>query len=1185
MTHPSRGRRFRRPLFRLATVLALTLPATAVTLAAPAQAAVTGPAAGSTVSGNVAITEGRGADSNCVSGGNGGSRLTVTRAADGAVVHTASKSGTGSYSTTWSSVGQPRGQYVVRTYARDGKKSGFLNLGCTTQSEALLSTVPITLDNQAAVAITLPAHVVTGETLPVSVATSIVATGFTGQVLGERTVTIDVPGVGTDEVVTGPDGTASTTFDLPDLPAGPLEVTAEVSDDVSYSGLDAAASTTLDLRSTATYYRGDSRAEPGTEATLEGLLVDVTPGSARFGDPIAAAPVALAFGSDTATVDTVASGRAVRMVPVRGLSRLVPVSATYAGSPVHAASADDITFYVGDAAAAPAPTQSGPAGSTTTALGGFLGGLLGGLLGGDGPLVIDTQLPLLGGAVSNQGLTNLLDTLLGPIQPALAQAGDPVDAALQEILDGLADTPLGDLTETARFEWRAVLAQPDGTNRRVQFDAVIGVPQPLDVTGDGRADVLANVTLAELTPTSVVPRIEIARVGDVSATLPLSLQALIDLPGGAETYRFGYDTRAGNAPRSFTADVVVGDGGAVLAVAGEGDSALSVTGAIVPASGPGEQRFGVTFSAVPTSASLGLDLAGEGGAQNIAASLHTEEPTEIGLSLIDDSGAEQVFSADGTLDSVDGDLAIVLSGTEETGLVAELTSDQGLDQLELLATSLDAGRTVSDVRLVLTDVPDVVSFGLSADGAGELTASGPIGVFEAGYAAGRQVLLLDDPAYLRLLQRADTQSVAIKLPGFEGLDLDLGDDLSLALTMAATPLRALVDQDGRVFDARIDDAPHQLALSLSPEGSVRIEGSDPIAELTLEATDEAGILNGADTLSLRLVDVPALLSVGITDDGVVFDTGGEAIGLLEVFADNGTRLAVPGGGDGLFLRDAPSGTALAARISGLRRVEAALGGAPEVLLDTVAGEVFSITIRQVDESGVAEDVTATLDHLVPDMRLALVDDGTGATRLAYSASEPTTSLSFDFGGLSGSISNPLPARLDVCIAGDEACLPQVGIADPDLGSIRFAASETTTLDLTDADGGLQATDLRLRVLDITGSLDTDTGGDVYLNTTEFGGDCGSAGCIRPIEGGRVNVSLGSAGLLFVPGNGFYAKDAITHLKVDKLFGQPIGLSGTGGTGEVRCVSATKLDVTVYDVPIFGDVTLSVKDAICNVNRT
>ncbi len=698
---------------------------------------------------------------------------------------------------------------------------------------------------------------------------------------------------------------------------------------------------------------------------------------------------------------------------------------------------------------------------------------------------------------------------------------------------------------------------------------------------------LANVTLAELSPSSVVPRIEVARIGDTGATLPLSLQALVDLPDSSESYRFGYDTRAGSAPESFTADVLVGTGGATLDVAARGDDALAVTGAIVPASGPGEQRFGVTFSSAPPSARLGLDLAGGApGAQDIAVALTTDEPTTVGLSLVDDSGAEQVFTADGTLAEVDGDVALVLTGTQESGLSAELSSERGLDSVDLRARSLDAGRTESDVRLALADVPETISFGLGADGAGSLVASDPVGVFEAGYATGRDVALLDDAAYLRLLQAGERQSVALRLPGFEGMDLAAGEDLSLGLRMAGTPLRVLLDTEGRTIDAHVLDAPDELTLSLSPEGAVRVEGSAPIGEVTLEARDEAGIFSGAGELALRLVDVPGLLEVEVTDDGVVFDTGGDPIGLLEVFADDGTHLVVPGGGDGLLVQESPGATALAARVSGLRRIAASLGTEPDVLLDTVAGEVFTITLRELDGSGAQVDqVSATLDHLVPHVRLGLLDDGSGATRLTYSADEPTDSLSFEFGDLSGSISGPLPAELLVCMAQDEACLPDLGIVDPGLGSVRFAASETTTLNLVDGGGGLSAQDLRLRVLDLTGSVDTDTGGDVYLNTTEFGGGCGTTGCIRPVEGGRVTANLGSAGLTFVPGNGFYAVDAITRLKVDKLFGQPIGLSGTGGTGQVHCVPATRLDVTVFDIPVLGDVTLSVKDAICDVQRS
>ncbi len=1185
---PRRPRRLLLP----ALALGLAVPVIAVTAAAPASAALSSPGNGATVSGNVAITE-SGATNTCQLGqGSPSSRLAVTRLADNTVVHTANRSGTGTLSTSWPSLGQPRGQFRIQSFARNSVRSGFLNLGCTNQGEVLVSTITVTLDNAATVAVDLPPSVVTGETLPVTVRTTAVGTGVTGQVVAGRTVTVTVPGVGTDEVTTGSDGVASTSFDLPDLPAGSLAVDAQVQPDASYSGRSGSATTTLTKRTTQTLYRGDTRGEPGTRARLEALLVDATPGSDRFGDPVVDEPVALALGDDRADVATVASGRAVRTVALDGPSRSVPVAAAYAGDEVYLPSGDGISFFVGDDAAQPAPVQSGPSGGLTTAVTGLLGQLLG-TVSSALPVTLQSDLPLLGSALSTANLQRLLDTLISPLTPVLAGTGDPVDDAIGAILDGLeGSSPLGDVVSTARFNWRSSYVAPDGTRRNREFTSFIGVPQPLDVTGDGRSDVLANVTLARITADSVVPRLEVARLGDVAGPLPLSLQAVIDLPGSDDDYRFGYDTRQGSAPRSFTADVQLADGGAVLDVASEGDDRLTVSGAIVPGgddASPAEQRFGVTFSDAPSAATLGLGL-GSGGSQDVAASLRTDEPTRVDLSLVDDGGADEVFLADATLDQVDGDVALVVSGSETTGLTADLTGDGGLDQVSLRARSLDAGRTASDVRLALTDVPDSVSFGLTADGAGELTASGPIGVFEAGYASGRDLALLDDPAYLRLLQAGETQSIALRLPGFEGMQVSLGDELSLALTLAPTPLRALVDQDGRTFDARINDAPHQLRLALSPEGSVTVEGSDPIGELTLAARDEAGILSGATDLDLRLVDVPSLLTVGVEDAGVVFDTGGDPIGLLEVFADNGTDLAVPGDEDGLLVRTSPDGTALAGRISGLRRIEASLGDQPDVLLDTVAGKVFTITLRETDGAGSVLSATrATLDRLVPGMRLGLVDDGTGATRLTYSASEATNSLSFDLGGLSGSISGPLPQRLLVCMAGDEACLPGVGIDDPGLGSVRFAASETTTLNLVDPSGGLNAQNLRVQVLDLTGTVDADTGGDVYLNTTEFGDDfgngCGTAGCVRPIQGGRVTVDLGSAGLLFEPGNGFFAKDAITNLKVRKLFGQPIGLDGTGGTGQVSCVPATKLDVTVFDVPVFGDITLSVKDAICNVPRT
>ncbi|WP_203337170.1 hypothetical protein [Nocardioides limicola] len=1263
---PARGRAATLRTTVAAALAAALAAAALVALPAPAQAAITVPSNGSTVSGNVAITEATGATNGCnfLHSPNVTSRIQVTRLVDGAVVHTASKSGTGSLSTTWPSLGQPRGQFRIQSFARRAVASGFANAGCTLQSEAELSNIVVNLDNAAAVSVHLPSAVTTGESLPIELRSTVVGTGVTGQPLGDRQVTVTVDGVGDVVVTTDAGGNAQTTVPLPDLPAGPLQVTAAVTTDPFYTGLDGTASTTLTHRPTATFYRGDTRQQPGRTARLIGQLIDVTPGSTRFGDAVPNQPMTLTFEGDPGQATTNLTGRAVRTVAVTGESRTVRVEADFDGDDVYAASGAAAWFFIGDDAAEPAPIESGPGGSLTGAiestvnslgLGSLLGGLLGSVvddlavavldtvdsiddllaalgLGDEDALddlvaTLDSALHLLG----EESLTQILGALLDPLTAQIGSSGQVVDMALDGIFAGLIAHPQwGEYVDTATFDWRSVHVDADGGRVTRQFNSIIGIPQPLDVTGDGNPDVLANLTFAtgvaslgfsnvddaiELVldlggdPTAVVPRLEIARLPGAPADLPLSLQAILTLPGDDHEYRFGYDTRASNAPEGFRAEVLLGDGGAALQVASRGEDALKVTGALVPSaagddepgagpdeptglddepspdtSAPAEQRFAVGFSTAPSSARIAIDLGSGAADQQLAAALSTEEPTLIGLEFVDDTGGDRTFIADGLLDSVDGTLGVSLAGSADDGLAAELRSDKPLDAISLRARTLEAGAVVDDIRLGLFDVPDTISFVLGADGSGELTTSAPIGIFEAGYASGREIALLEDESYLHLIADADTQSIALRLPGFEGMALSLGDQIGVALTMAPTPLRALVDQDGLLLDAHILDAPRQLGIGLSADGEIEVSGSAPIELVTVQARNDDGLFSGATDVDLRLEQIPSLLRVGIEESGVVFETGGDPIGLLELHAHSGDPVTVPGGGDGLFLRSGPEALTLAGRIEGLRGIEASLGDTPDVLLDTVAGNIFTVLLQDVDGAGtVTNETLATLDRLVPNMRLAL-SDVEGALLLNYSADEPTTSLSFEMGGLSGSIGNPLPTELLVCMADDEACLPQVGIEDPSLGSIRFAGSDYTTINLDDDSGGLSAENLRVRVLELTGELDADDGGDVYLNTTEFGGDCGAAGCRYPIQGGRVFADLGGAALTFVPGVGFEAVDAITHLKVDKLFGQPIGLSGTGGTGQVICVPATRLDVTVR-VPILGNITLNVRDALCNVNRT
>ncbi len=1007
------------------------------------------------------------------------------------------------------------------------------------------------------------------------------------------------PGAGQDTVITDANGRGTVTLDLPDLDAGALTITAVVADDVSYVGESGTAATTLDRRTSGTTYVGSTRAQPGSNTTLKARLVDRTPGSSRNGQAIEGGSMELQLASDAGTVTTGSDGTAARTVAVSGQSRTERATASYGGSNVWTPSADAVTFYVGDVAATTAPLEHGLIGGVTRLLGGLLKTITTGLTAPTGipsieDLSVDELLATLGSTLSD--LADLTGT-----------TGDPVDAVVDSLLDGLSgESPLGQLVDTARYTWRSVYIDPNGAAQAREFDAMLEVPEPLDVTGDGVPDVLALVDVI-IKDGNAVPQIKVSRLLGSPAELPLSLQALLTLPNDSTTYRFGYDTRTSNAPRGFHANILLGDGGAGLEVATQGEAALIVTGAItpagassaVPSSGSGdpatlgddpldvpsgmapeEQRFGVSFDRAPETARIAIDLAGGAvDAQNIAATFTTDAPTTVGVELADDSGGDQIFLADASFAQIDGTLGLTLTGTEASGLTASLHGDAGLDQVNVRARTLDAGRTASDIILGLVDVPDAIDFSLGADGAGSLTSSGPIGTFGAGYSSGGEILTLDDPAYLRLLTKGEHQSLAVSLPGFEGMTLDLQDTVALNLTMAATPLRAFVEQETLTLDARILDAPRELKLALSPDGAVSVEGSSAIDQVLITAEDESANLLGATHLDVTLTDIPHLLSVEVGDAGVGFDTGGEPVGLVEVNAHSGNPISIPGNGDGLVMNQTAGDTRLAARISGLRKISAELDSTPELLLDTVAGNIFTVQL----EDG-ADSVNATIDHLVPNMRLGLVDDGSGAQRLNYSASASTNSLAFDLGGLSGSIAGPLPDRLRICMADDEACLPAVGIEDPALGSVLFDASEYTTLNLVDSAGGLSAQNLRLQRLDLTGNLDTDDGGPIYLNTTEFGDACGFNGCEHPILGGKVNADLGSAKLEFTPGNGFSAVDAVTDLVPTKILGQTTGVRATGGTGIVRCVSATALKVTVEVIGI--PITLNLRDAICDVpNRT
>ena len=254
----------------------------------------------------------------------------------------------------------------------------------------------------------------------------------------------------------------------------------------------------------------------------------------------------------------------------------------------------------------------------------------------------------------------------------VAPLGAAVDEVLDSTLETLTGAPIvGELVAPLPFEWRSVFVRPDGTRDLHTFHAILGVPTPLDLTGNGQPDVVANLTfLVTDGPTKILglpirPVIKVNRLPNAPPNLPISLQALIStggvvtLEGAAGQLRFGYDTRQSNAPNEFEARLAITDGGFDIKVLTQVGEDITVTGALEGAgfnlpigepvdpstAGAGEVRFGVSFSPAPDVARVGINLGG--GDTDLGVHFKTHSPTKIGLEFAQDSLADELFALNG----------------------------------------------------------------------------------------------------------------------------------------------------------------------------------------------------------------------------------------------------------------------------------------------------------------------------------------------------------------------------------------------------------------------------------------------------------------------------------------------------------------------------------------------------------
>ena len=469
------------------------------------------------------------------------------------------------------------------------------------------------------------------------------------------------------------------------------------------------------------------------------------------------------------------------------------------------------------------------------------------------------------------------------------------------------------------------------------------------------------------------------------------------------------------------------------------------------------------------------------------------------------------------------------------------------------------GDITTELRLNLIDVPTIINFGSGEDGTIGLSGSGPIGVMEAGFSSGGSILKLEEDNYLYMHSEGEYQSAAIRLLGLNSLIANLSAELGLDIDMAPGKLRAKVEADGLGVDAVIYESPSNLHLGLAADGAFEIEGSEPIDLITITISDESGALLGAKDVNVRIEDIPQLLSVALSGEEVTFSTTGGPVGLLEMFATSGPVPVLPAGNDGLALTLTETEFVMAVRIHALREITANVDiTAPSFTIDTLSGAVFvmDLTVEDLQVSG-------SIDHLVPHMRMEVSSDEIGAlSGLKYTADEPTDLIQFDVPGFANfSATNPVPTSMEIATA----------------PVLRIAASQEFTLNLTAELEGLGANidNLRVRLMEFGGSIgapaeegeepDPDAPIPLYFNTTEVRAAC-PLGCTYTIPSGvltlgPVMVGALSADIVFEPA-GFAANDATVLMRLEGTSAVHVGQEGL-----VHCAPATSLEaqtiITVY----------------------
>jgi hypothetical protein len=618
----------------------------------------------------------------------------------------------------------------------------------------------------------------------------------------------------------------------------------------------------------------------------------------------------------------------------------------------------------------------------------------------------------LGGAVGAL-LTTLSQTLCPVVTTLDNTVGDlPI---VGEITGGL-KALLCNLG-AAEYRFHTVWEAPNGTKVVRTHNAVIGVPTLLNVDNTAGPELTGTIWPSGLTGL----RMDIGRYG-FPGPLPVSVEAVIKDPTGdldKENIAFGYDQLGDNrSPQHFTAKLDLAD----LLVADEPGIAVDIvqknpgddTDLIAslfdgtPANRVDPTAGRVEFGNSPTN--LGVDLT---LADPLVATLRANVTGPVNAILTQKDGLEEKrFTARVedipnvmSLSIGQADPRIVYTGTNTVGV------PQTIDRLTLNGTSTTPFFSrATNLNGNIEGLSSGTEFNLDqATNTVALNTTQPISLVEL-VAASRPPQGADLPAggeqgAIIRDRTGEDFVIGARLRQLKSLSAGLAGPYTLHAETAGGPFginARLEDLDGTV---RIADLPTTLDLSADLlTGAITYTGNSTINSIDIDLTSTTPLFLGANQVGLLLQGVPTSFTVNLPTALSNFSfSANNPINKIEAFAKSPTATddsSVLSPADaGAVLRKVGASTFLFARVFKLQQVDAGFDPV-NVHAKMESGHRFVGDVIMEQPGGAPNlDLDATVTNLPADVTFGLGDDGTGGTKIDYTASDPINEISVNADGL------------------------------------------------------------------------------------------------------------------------------------------------------------------------------------------